>query len=224
VPEARLGTPEDEIVFAVSHDLRGPLLNFQGFLRRLASSCETLEDHAQSWELPATQRQLCRELVQQKIRPSVEVLEHNARRMDSLLNALLELSRAGREPSQLQRVAATEIALAVTEELRADAAQKAAAWRVELRVDPLPELWADPDRLTIIYRQLLSNALKFLCPERPGQITLGGRPVPVRRFAGSGTMGSASSPSTRAGSSPHSASCGKSWPRGKAGVSPSAAS
>ncbi|HYM12426.1 MAG TPA: HAMP domain-containing sensor histidine kinase [Bryobacterales bacterium] len=185
-PEARPAAPEDEIVFAVSHDLRGPLLNFQGFLRRLASACEALEGHAQNWELPAAQRQLCDDLVQQKIRPSLEVLERNARRMDSLLNALLELSRAGREPPQLQRVAAGPIAQAVIEELRAHDARMAAAPRgelrgevqVELRVDPLPELWADPERLAMIYRQLLGNALKFLSAARPGQISLGGEATP----------------------------------------------
>lgn len=170
LPEARPAAPEDEIVYAISHDLRGPLLNFQGFLRRLASACQALQDHARNWALPAEQRQLCQDLVERKIQPSVEVLERNARRMDSLVNALLKLSRAGREPPQFERVATSEVAQAVVDELRPVAAQKAAT----LRVDPLPELWADPGRLTVVYRQLLDNALKFLPAGRPGEVSLGG--------------------------------------------------
>lgn len=168
---APLSTPGDEIIYAVSHDLRAPLLNFQGFLRRLSIACGDLDALAQQWSLTSEQRRCWQELFGSKIQPSVEVLERAARRMDGLLNALLELSRAGREPLCLQRVSTAELVRQVAEEFLPAAAEKGAA----LVVDPMPDLWADAERLRLVLHHLLANAVQFLSPERPGRIQLGGR-------------------------------------------------
>ena len=163
-------TSNDEFVYAISHDLRGPLLNLQGFLRRVSGACDLLESCAQAWNLTPEQGELCNQLLVHKIIPSLEVLDRNTRRMDRLLTALLDLSRAGREPPRPQRVSASELVRAVVEEFRAAAMEKKAS----LVVDPLPDLWADPGRLEQIFRHLLGNALKFLSPDREGRITVGG--------------------------------------------------
>jgi signal transduction histidine kinase len=162
--------PSEEFVYAISHDLRGPLLNFQGFLRRLRAACEVLESQSAQWDLNPEQRQVYIQLLEQKLWPSLEVLDRNARRMDRLLGALLELSLAGRDPPQPQRVATMELVRGVVEEFGPVALDKKAA----LNVGPLPDLWADPERVEQILRRLLSNALNFLSPDRPGEVTLGG--------------------------------------------------
>jgi signal transduction histidine kinase len=169
-PEA-LFASIDEFVYAVSHDLRAPLLNLQGFLRRLSGACEQLACSIEGWDLTPAQRLEWSQLSQERIQPSLEVLVRNAQRLDRLLSALLELSRAGREPAQFGLVPAGEAAGGVVEELEALAAERNAT----LIVEPLPHLWTDRDRLQIIFRHLLDNALKFLRPGRPGRITLGGR-------------------------------------------------
>ncbi|MBI3695532.1 MAG: hypothetical protein HY238_11930 [Acidobacteria bacterium] len=146
------------------------MLNFQGFLRRLSDACTALGAYAREWDLTAEQRQAFDHLVENKVQPSIQILERNARRMERLLAALLELSRAGREPVHWARVDATEAAREVVEELCSEAAGKSAT----LRLDALPELWVDPNRLRQILRHLAGNALKFLSADRPGEITLGG--------------------------------------------------
>ncbi len=160
----------DEFVYAISHDLRAPMLNFQGFLRRLSDACTALDASAEQWGLNAEQRETFDQLMEQKVQPSIQILERNARRMERLVAALLELSRAGREPIRWMRVASAEVARAVVEELGPQAAAKNAT----LRLDALPELWTDSDRLRDMLRQLTGNAVKFLCPDRSGQITVGG--------------------------------------------------
>ena len=160
----------DAFVYAISHDLRGPLLNFQGFLRRLSDACTALGASAGEWDLNVEQRQSFDQLVQQKIEPSIQILDRNSRRMERLVAALLELSRAGREPVRRAWVAPAEVARAVAEELSPEAADQ----DVTLRLAALPELWIDPDRLRQILHHLLGNALKFLSPDGTGEITLGG--------------------------------------------------
>jgi len=174
-PSANLGVEvsaptADDFVYAISHDLRGPLLNLQGYLRRLRKGCEALEAQVQGWGLTPEQRQACNQLTQQRIGPSLDVLEQNARRMERLVAALLDLSRAGREPPHMQLVSTAQLVQAVVEELSPVAAERKAT----LRIEGLPELWADPPRVEQILRHLLTNALKFLSAVRPGEITVGG--------------------------------------------------
>ena len=59
----------------------------------------------------------------------------------------------------------------VAEELRSGAVQRKAA----LSIEPMPVAWADRGRLARVFHALLSNALKFLSPSRPGEIVMGGR-------------------------------------------------
>lgn len=164
-------TPGDGIIYSISHDLRAPLLNFQGFLRRLSAACQELRAQIETWPLSPEQRRACQHLLESKIDLSVDVMDRAARRMDALLNALLELSRAGREPLQPARVETAEIVSALVQEFRATAAEEG----VEITIGPMPAVWADPGRLRQIFRYLLSNALKFLSADRLGQITVGGR-------------------------------------------------
>jgi signal transduction histidine kinase len=160
----------EEIIYAVSHDLRGPLLNFQGFLRRLRRSWQSLADQLEASHLTPEQRQLLRELQQDRIEGSFQILEHNARRMEQLLQALLNLSRAGRDPVFLQWVPADELLHKLSAELRPLLVPK----QIFLEVGPLPDLWADADRLVQIFRLGLDNAIKFLSPARPGRLRVGG--------------------------------------------------
>jgi len=161
----------DQFVYAISHDLRGPLLNFQGFLRRLHSSCETLRSEAQPWSLTEEQRQCWNQLLEEKVWPSLQVLDRNAKRMERLLSALLELSRAGREPPQFEEVDSSQQLGRLGEEFQPSLLEKNATFKQE----SLPVLWTDRGRLLLVFRLLLSNALKFLSPKRAGEIAIGGQ-------------------------------------------------
>lgn len=162
--------PTEEVIYAVSHDLRGPLLNFQGFLRRLRRSWDTFREQAEGWNLTPEQRETLRQIRSERIETSFQILEHNARRMEQLLQALLDLARAGREPVSWQTVSTNALLHRVGEQLRPVAVEK----DVLLDIGPLPDLWAEPDRVEQIFLLALDNALKFLSPARPGRIRIGG--------------------------------------------------
>ena len=178
IPGAASASAIDEFVYAVSHDLKAPLLNFQGFLRRLAAACGTLHSLAET--LAPDQRTNWERVYEEKVQSSLEILDQNARRMERLLTALLELSRAGREPLEMQYVDAAAAAQSLLDEFAAEAAEKQVAMELEAllagvgQVETGLMLWADRDRFRQTLRQLLSNALKFLSPGRAGRVTVGG--------------------------------------------------
>jgi len=161
--------PSDQLIYGISHDLRGPLLNFQGFLRRLRNGCDLVQSQAEHWNLTSEQRRVCNGTLEQKVWSSLQILDQNARRMERLVDALLKVSRAGREPVQPEHLRTEEMVRNIACELRGQAACKA-----ELVVGALPDLWADPTRMVEIFRHLLGNALKFLHRERTGLVTVGG--------------------------------------------------
>lgn len=160
VPRQR--DPVEEVIYAVSHDLRGPLLNFQGFLRRLRQSWDALDVRAGDSRLGQAE---C-----ERIATSFRVLEDNARRMDQLLQALLDLSRAGREPVVRQVVPAAAVLERLAEQLQPVLVENSVA----LEIGAVPDLWAEPARVDQIFRLALDNALKFLSGSRPGRLRIGG--------------------------------------------------
>jgi len=165
-----LNSPENDLIYVLGHDLRAPVVNFRGFLGRLQRSCEELRAQAAGWPLTPEQRNSADRLLEQKVGSSLEVLDRTAQKMDRLVGALLELSRAGRDPVQLEPVAVSDLVGSLGEEYQ----QQASAKGVGMRWASAPTLCADRGRLEQILRRLLDNALKFLDPQRPGRIEMGG--------------------------------------------------
>ena len=86
-----------------------------------------------------------------------------AKRMQTLIQDLLALSRAGRAPKKREKVSLRECA---------DLALEALAMRVketgaEIIHDELPDVWGDSTLITQLYQNLIGNALKFIGDQRP---------------------------------------------------------
>ena len=160
----------DQVIYAVSHDLRGPLLNFQGFLRRLRRGVDAVAQQAEQWGLTAEQSAEFGRLREDRIEASMLILEQNARRLEELLQALLSLSRAGGDPVASDATAVSDLVNRIASEWQATLRER----NIELQIGVLPPLRTDPARLEQIFRLALDNAVKFLSPERPGRIRVAG--------------------------------------------------
>jgi len=121
----------------VSHDLRAPLRHIEGFLRLLDDECRA--------ELSGTARQY------------LDRVRAGSDRMAQMIEALLQLSRAGRAAMQCRRVDLGEMARTVF----ADRVKEQAERPVELTVGSIPAVVADPVLVHQLLENLLGNALKF---------------------------------------------------------------
>jgi len=89
--------------------------------------------------------------------------------MDGFINSVLKLSRLGRRELTLQPVDAAQF----VETCRQSLAHQMEERSVELIVGDLPEVIADPTALEQIIGNLLTNAVNYLDPARPGRIEIG---------------------------------------------------
>lgn len=123
--------------YSVSHDLRAPLAAINGFSSIVLKKSEGQLDEA-------SRGLLKRVLI-------------NAERMSRLIDDLLSLARASRQPMQTCECDLSELALSVVDNLRqADVGRK-----VDVSITPGLRVRADPGLMRILLENLIGNAWKF---------------------------------------------------------------
>jgi signal transduction histidine kinase len=146
---------KDQLVGSVSHELRTPLTSIGGYTEMLLSG--------EFGDLNADQQEF------------VEVVDRNTRRLNRLIDDILFVSRvdAGRLSLERSWVDVAEVAAASVVAARPRAEQG----EVRLEVNTsgtLPQVWVDATRLTQLFDNLVSNAVKFTPPGGTIRVTLTG--------------------------------------------------
>ncbi len=159
----------ETFVYSVSHDLRSPLVNLQGFSQELSTACQALRSIMSEGDCSPDERQRGLALIDQDMSESIRFVQSAVARLSGIIDALLRLSRLGRIEVQLQAVDAHEVAARVVDSLASTITDRKA--RVEL--GNLPMVLADPTPLGQILANLVGNALAYLDPQRPGLLELG---------------------------------------------------
>jgi len=131
----------EAFTYSVSHDLRAPLRAMEGFAQAL------LEDYAEG--------------LSQEGREYARRITASARRMDVLIQDLLQYSRLSRMKVELFRVSLEQVMDRVLAQLEAEIRERGAVMDV---ARPLPEVYGNPLVLEQILANLLSNAIKFVAP------------------------------------------------------------
>ncbi|MFD1556159.1 ATP-binding protein [Paraburkholderia silviterrae] len=155
-------------IYSVSHDLRSPLVNLQGFSKELQVSCGDLREQIDAAALPADEHRRMVEVLDGDVDESLQFLRQAVARAAAIIDALLRISRAGRLDYRWQRVNVGRVVERALAGLAAGLAQQA---RIEVR--ELPPAWGDPGALEQIFSNLIDNALRHLDPARPGQVEIG---------------------------------------------------
>ena len=147
-------------VYSVSHDLRSPLVNLQGFSEELSLSCRDLEALFRREDVPAGVRERGLRLMTSDIEESIRFIQTAVGRLARIIDALLRLSRAGRVEYQWQSVNVASTVRKIIEALHDTISDKGA----EVDVDDLPPSWGDPTALEQIFANLIGNAVQYLDP------------------------------------------------------------
>ena len=171
--------------YIVSHDLRSPLVNIMGFtseleelrgdifrriatLGRAAASASPVPLIAGENEpvLDGEDRQLSQDFTE-----ALGFIKSSIAKMDRLISAILNLTREGRREFEPVRIETREL----IEGIVATVAHQAAEAEAQIRIAPLPDIVSDRLALEQIFSNLIDNALKYLKPGVPGDISVRGR-------------------------------------------------
>ncbi|HZZ12120.1 MAG TPA: ATP-binding protein [Paraburkholderia sp.] len=168
--ELRQETQDNEMfIYSVSHDLRSPLVNLQGFSKELQVSCDELHTVVAAAKLPEAEHRRMTHILEGDVRESLQYLRTAVTRAAAIIDALLRISRAGRFDYQWQRVSVGRVVSRVVDALQGVIRQRA----VVLTVRELPPAWGDPGAIEQIFSHLIGNAVNYLDPARNGRIEIG---------------------------------------------------
>jgi signal transduction histidine kinase len=167
--------------YIVSHDLRSPLVNIMGFtseldelrgdiFRRIAAlgrvAAPLVPDAAGEPVLEGEDKQLSQDFTE-----ALGFIKSSIAKMDRLITAILNLTREGRREFVPVKIDTRELIEAIVTTV----AHQASEAQAEIRVAPLPDIVSDRLALEQIFSNLIDNALKYLKPRVPGEISVRGR-------------------------------------------------
>ncbi len=136
--------------YAVSHDLKSPLVTVLGFLGFLERDLEKGDG--------------------ERVAADVERIRNAATKMQHLLDELLELSRIGRMDGESEPVDLGELAFEAIELVSGRIAERG----VEVEISSaLPVVSGDRARLLQLFQNLIDNAVKFMGDESEPRIEIG---------------------------------------------------
>jgi signal transduction histidine kinase len=176
---AELEEANEEIrrfAYIVSHDLRAPLVNLQGFASELRTAADVLQAALPAalphLEAPQGADVAC--ALEQDIPEALDFIETSVTRMDHLIRAILHLSRLGRRELTFESLDMGALVHGTVQTLAHQIAQR----QVQVTVEPLPTVSADRTAMEQIMGNLLANAVAYLAPGRPGEIVITGERHP----------------------------------------------
>lgn len=141
----------EQFAYAVSHDLRSPLVTIQGFLKPLQQSAAEGDIESHEADLDRIRRAVVR--------------------MAQLLNDVMELSRIGRVVNPQSDVSLGELAKQALESCRGTISTNV---QIEI-ADDLPIVCCDRTRMLTVLQNLIENALKFTSDEPIPRVEVGVR-------------------------------------------------
>ena len=158
-------------IYSVSHDLRSPLVNLQGFSEELSFSCQDLRA---ALDRPAGTAAVgpVRTILEKDIPDSLHFIRTAVSRLSAIIDALLRLSRVGRVEYRIQPVDVEAAAHRVVDSLGGVIKAK----KAEVAVGSMPAALGDPTAVEQIFANLIGNALAYLDPSRPGRVEIGALP------------------------------------------------
>ena len=161
---------ENELfIYSVSHDLRSPLVNLQGFSQELGHAARGLREAVSGGDVPDATRKKVLDLIEMDVDGSIHFIQTAVSRLSAIIDALLRLSRVGRVEYRWQMVDLDVTASRIVEALGVTIAERGA----KVEVEALPPAWGDPTAVEQVFANLIGNAVNYLDPSRPGVVRVG---------------------------------------------------
>jgi PAS domain S-box-containing protein len=154
--------------YIVSHDLRVPLVNLKGYTSELRSALGVIGTNfdAALPHLIDEKRSEVAMALHEDVPEALEFITSSVSRMDSFINAVLILSRLGRQDLKPEPIDMNALVQTTLETMSHQIKEQG----LEVIVGSLPQVVADRTAMERIVGNILNNAVKYLDSSRPCRI------------------------------------------------------
>lgn len=158
------------IVYTVSHDLRSPLVNVQGFGKQLQRACDKIAQSLTAAGDGAVPVAALKQTVETAIPQALRFINAGVNKMEMLLAGLLRYSRLGRVVLTIQPLTMDALMAEIVAAMKFQIDEA----KAEVVVEALPMCRADREQTNQVFANLIDNALKYRAPGRPLRIKVSG--------------------------------------------------
>jgi len=158
----------EQLIRIVSHDLRSPLVNIQGFSNELGRACSEMQAILDEETSSITEK--LSPIIEDDIPEILQYILMSVSKIDSLLSGLLRISRLGRAILNVKEIDMNNLLANVIGTFEFQIKQA----KVNLEVKEMPSCLGDDEQINQVFSNLLNNALKYLDTNRPGTICISG--------------------------------------------------
>lgn len=161
----------EQLVRVVTHDLRSPLVNVQGFAQEIDRGCAELRRllaASLSDGIPSRAIQL----LECELPESADFIKHSTGRMDQLISGLRVFSKVGRAPLEPEEIPLVPFFAALEKSFQYQLRECGGT----LSYRDLPTIYGDRAQLGQVFANLIDNALKYRSPERAPIIRISAEP------------------------------------------------
>ncbi len=159
------------IVYVSSHDLKTPLVNINGFSELLMEHCGEMKELLKKCDIDADMKKEIMSLLSKDIPTDLEYISTSAQRMKRLIAGLLQVSRIGTIEFKTQKIDMNDVLTEIINTVK----YKTEDLNAKITLGDLPDCTGDKHQITQVFTNLIDNALKYLSPDRKGNITITGK-------------------------------------------------
>jgi len=160
----------ETFTYIASHDLRSPLVNLKGFSKEIENNVLKLTEAHHSGHIDKEQEKELTHILERDIPEALGFINSSIERMDMLTSAILNLSRIGRRVYKPTKVHVSDVIQRCLNTLKYET--NTSSTKVE--IGDLPDIYADELAIEQIFSNIIENAVKYLDPNRVGNIQVSG--------------------------------------------------
>ena len=158
------------ILYVASHDLRSPLVNIHGFSGELSKDCVKIRRLIENTDMDTDTKTQILSTLADDIPESVRFIKTGTRKIDMLINGLLQVSRIGNASMNIVPIDMNTL----MKDVIGNFGYRIKEDQVSVSCDSLPPCLGDSAKINQVFSNLIDNALKYLNPNRRGAVRVSG--------------------------------------------------
>jgi len=155
-----MSTKKNELenyLYVASHDLRSPLVNIQGFSKRLEKQTDKIKTILDECKLDDEIQASLGDIIGEGLPKTINYILSNVNKMDSLIHGLLQISRTGRIKMDIKKIDMNQLLKTIITSNNYQLSEISA----KVIIDDLPDCYGDENQLNQLFSNIIGNAIKY---------------------------------------------------------------